>query len=194
MIVRISGEGQYRLADSETDRLNELERAVLAAVEGGDEDPAYTIMRKAIAGAAQDPELLAEAVAMKLDMAYRGPEHLERLITHLYATSPEGEPGAVLTVVERSFDAQLTSNGTDGKWVVEELSLPVQRAPIWIGIHNPGHAAETGRGDDPRLWATSNDSGSVFQRDADPNTPRSATHIPRTPVVRLEVEPVAAAE
>ena len=37
MIVRISGEGQFRLADSETDRLNELERAVIAAVEGGDE-------------------------------------------------------------------------------------------------------------------------------------------------------------
>jgi hypothetical protein len=38
MIVRISGEGQYRLADSETDRLNELERAVLAAVDDCEED------------------------------------------------------------------------------------------------------------------------------------------------------------
>jgi hypothetical protein len=38
MIVRISGEDQYRLADSERDRLNELENAVVAAVEGGDED------------------------------------------------------------------------------------------------------------------------------------------------------------
>lgn len=38
MIVRISGEGQFRLADSERDRLNELERTVIAAVEGGDED------------------------------------------------------------------------------------------------------------------------------------------------------------
>jgi hypothetical protein len=38
MIVRISGEGQFRLADSETDRLNELEHGVLAAVEAGDED------------------------------------------------------------------------------------------------------------------------------------------------------------
>ena len=38
MIVRISGEGQYRLADSEKDRLNGLERSVVAAVEGGDED------------------------------------------------------------------------------------------------------------------------------------------------------------
>jgi hypothetical protein len=38
MIVRISGEGQYRLADSETDRLNELERAVIDAVDRCDED------------------------------------------------------------------------------------------------------------------------------------------------------------
>jgi hypothetical protein len=37
MIVRISGEDQYRLQDSEAERLNELEGAVVAAVEGGDE-------------------------------------------------------------------------------------------------------------------------------------------------------------
>jgi len=38
MIVRISGEGQYRLDDGERDRLNELERAVVQIVEGGHED------------------------------------------------------------------------------------------------------------------------------------------------------------
>ena len=37
MIVRISGEDQYRLPDSDSQRLNELEGAVIAAVEGGDE-------------------------------------------------------------------------------------------------------------------------------------------------------------
>jgi hypothetical protein len=44
MIVRISGEDQYELADAEADRLNELERAVIAAVDGGREEgfaPAY---------------------------------------------------------------------------------------------------------------------------------------------------------
>jgi 23S rRNA A2030 N6-methylase RlmJ len=41
MIVRISGEGQYELADTESDRLNELESAVVAAVEARDE-PAFT--------------------------------------------------------------------------------------------------------------------------------------------------------
>lgn len=38
MIVRISGEDQYELPDAEADRLNELERAVIAIVDGGNAD------------------------------------------------------------------------------------------------------------------------------------------------------------
>ena len=38
MIVRISGEDQYRLPDGESARLNELENAVIAVVESGSED------------------------------------------------------------------------------------------------------------------------------------------------------------
>jgi hypothetical protein len=38
MIVRISGEDQYVLADSDAERLNELENAVVAVVEGGRQD------------------------------------------------------------------------------------------------------------------------------------------------------------
>ena len=38
MIVRISGEGQYRLDDSQHDKLDELDNAVVAAVDAGDED------------------------------------------------------------------------------------------------------------------------------------------------------------
>ena len=38
MIVRISGEDQYRLPDTESERLNKLESAVVAVVEGGRED------------------------------------------------------------------------------------------------------------------------------------------------------------
>jgi hypothetical protein len=37
MIVRISGEDQYRLADEQTARLNELDNAVVSACEDGDE-------------------------------------------------------------------------------------------------------------------------------------------------------------
>jgi effector-binding domain-containing protein len=38
MIVRISGEDQYRLADEDADRLNEMENEVVAIVESGQED------------------------------------------------------------------------------------------------------------------------------------------------------------
>ncbi len=38
MIVRIMGEGQYRLGDDVRKRVNELDNAVVAAVDGNDED------------------------------------------------------------------------------------------------------------------------------------------------------------
>jgi len=37
MIVRISGEGQWTLADSVRERVNELDNAAVAAVDAGDE-------------------------------------------------------------------------------------------------------------------------------------------------------------
>jgi hypothetical protein len=37
MIVRIMGEGQYRIDDSDRDNLNELDNAAVAAAESGDE-------------------------------------------------------------------------------------------------------------------------------------------------------------
>jgi hypothetical protein len=37
MIVRIMGEGQYRIDDSDRDNLNELDNAAVAASEGNDE-------------------------------------------------------------------------------------------------------------------------------------------------------------
>jgi hypothetical protein len=38
MIVRISGEGQYRLDDSEAERVDDLRRQALAIVDSGNED------------------------------------------------------------------------------------------------------------------------------------------------------------
>jgi hypothetical protein len=38
MIVRISGEGQYRLPDDEAERVDELRGKALAIVDSGDED------------------------------------------------------------------------------------------------------------------------------------------------------------
>jgi tripartite-type tricarboxylate transporter receptor subunit TctC len=45
-------------------------------------------MREAIAKAVKDPELLAEAAKSKLDMTYRPPESLEKLVNQLYETPP----------------------------------------------------------------------------------------------------------
>ena len=38
MIVRIASEGQYEFPDDQTDRLNELDNAAVAAVEAGNQD------------------------------------------------------------------------------------------------------------------------------------------------------------
>ena len=46
------------------------------------------LMRRALAETVKDPELVAEAERIKLDMAYRSPEHLEQLVARLYATPP----------------------------------------------------------------------------------------------------------
>ena len=46
------------------------------------------LMRRAIASAAQDPDLIAEAAKIRLDMSYRPPERLEKLLGDLHATPP----------------------------------------------------------------------------------------------------------
>lgn len=49
MIVRISGEGQYELDDSHHTRLDDLDDAVVAAVEGGDEDRFHELFEELLA-------------------------------------------------------------------------------------------------------------------------------------------------
>ena len=81
---------------AKTDEQRQLMRFVFSSVEFGrpyvfpPDVPArrVAIMRNAIAAAVRDPELLAEADELKLDMAYRPPEHLEHLIDNLYRTPP----------------------------------------------------------------------------------------------------------
>jgi tripartite-type tricarboxylate transporter receptor subunit TctC len=46
------------------------------------------IMRKAFAATLQDPALIAEAARIKMDMTYRPPDDLERLVANLYETPP----------------------------------------------------------------------------------------------------------
>jgi tripartite-type tricarboxylate transporter receptor subunit TctC len=79
---------------AKTDEQRELMRFVFSSTEFGrpyafpPEVPAdaVQIMRKAIAQAAHDPDLLAEAESIKMDMTYTPPEHLEQLVANLYKT------------------------------------------------------------------------------------------------------------
>jgi hypothetical protein len=66
VIVRILGEGQYDVPDGALDRLNELDQAVEAAVDNGDEaglGAALTALHDAVrsAGSAHDPGSLDES-------------------------------------------------------------------------------------------------------------------------------------
>ena len=46
------------------------------------------LVRRAVAAAARDPDLIAEAAKIRLDMSFTPPERLEQMIAGLYATPP----------------------------------------------------------------------------------------------------------
>jgi hypothetical protein len=127
-----------------------------------------------------DPKL-PQYVVRRIRFLLAQPGHL---VLTVYETSPEGNPGAAVDRIDRVYEPIFVSDGKDGRWVVETPALGERHAPLWIGLYSPGG------GGDPRLWATSNTSD-VFQRDADPTVPLYSGRIPRTPVLRVEVAPVA---
>lgn len=59
MIVRISGEGQWRLADDVRERVNELDNAAVAAVDAGDEPGFHANFDALLAMVRADGERLA---------------------------------------------------------------------------------------------------------------------------------------
>src|SRR5579862_3028784 len=81
---------------AKTDEQRQLMRFVFSSTEFGrpyvfpPEVPQerVDIMRKAIAEAVRDPDLVAEAANIKMDMAYTPPEHLAQLVAKLYQTPP----------------------------------------------------------------------------------------------------------
>jgi tripartite-type tricarboxylate transporter receptor subunit TctC len=82
---------------AKTDAQRQLMRFVFSSVELGrpyvlppnTPKERVTVLRKAFAETVHDPELVAEAERLKLDMTYRSPEDLERLVANLYDTPPE---------------------------------------------------------------------------------------------------------
>ena len=49
MIVRIATEGQYHFPDEQSDRLNDLDNAVVEAVDAGDEDRFHELFEELLA-------------------------------------------------------------------------------------------------------------------------------------------------
>ncbi len=82
---------------AKTDEQRQFMRFVFASTEYGrpyvlpPEVPAIRVatLRKALADAVADPELIAEAEKAQVDMAWRSPEDLERITAALYRTPPE---------------------------------------------------------------------------------------------------------
>jgi hypothetical protein len=68
VIVRISGEGQYRLPDEDAARLNELDNAAVEAVEAGDEERFSTLWRDMLELVVTDGEELAEDELVESDV------------------------------------------------------------------------------------------------------------------------------
>lgn len=110
----------------------------------------------------------------------------------LYQADAEGRPSTPLRTLDRDYAPELTSNGKDGKWLLESLSdIPLQTGPLFVGISVPAPG-----NDAARLWAAEKPSGAqgpahVFQRDAEPATALQSSQLPLVPLVRLALVPSA---
>ncbi len=68
MIVRLSGEGQFELPDGDAERLNELDNAAVAAVEGGDEAKFQELWTQMLDLVASDGTEVAEDELVESDV------------------------------------------------------------------------------------------------------------------------------
>jgi hypothetical protein len=68
VIVRISGEGQFRLPDDDADRLNELDNAAVAAVEEGNEEKFQSLFSEMLALVESDGEELGDDELIESDV------------------------------------------------------------------------------------------------------------------------------
>ena len=68
MIVRISGEGQFRLPDNDAERLNDLDNEAVAAVEAGDEDKFQALFDQMLSLVESDGEHLGDDELVESDV------------------------------------------------------------------------------------------------------------------------------
>jgi hypothetical protein len=68
VIVRISGQGQFKLPDDNADRLNELDNDAVAAVEAGDEEKFHALFTEMLSLVESDGEAVAEDELVESDV------------------------------------------------------------------------------------------------------------------------------
>ncbi|HYI99768.1 MAG TPA: hypothetical protein VEX36_08880 [Thermoleophilaceae bacterium] len=68
MIVRIAGEGQFRLPDSDAQRLNELDNRAVTAAEQGDETGFQELWNQMLALVETDGEVVADDELVESDV------------------------------------------------------------------------------------------------------------------------------
>ena len=74
MIVRISTEGQYEIPDEDTDKLNDLDNEVVAAVEAGDEEKFQTAFASLLELVRSDGTPVADDVLEESDVILPPPD------------------------------------------------------------------------------------------------------------------------
>ena len=68
MIVRIAGEGQFRLPDEDSERLNELDNRAVAAVDAGDETGFKELWSQMLELVARDGNVLPDEELVESDV------------------------------------------------------------------------------------------------------------------------------
>jgi hypothetical protein len=68
VIVRISGEGQFRLPDEDAERLNELDNRAVAAVEQGDQEQFHQLWAEMLDLVASDGNALDDDELVESDV------------------------------------------------------------------------------------------------------------------------------
>jgi hypothetical protein len=74
MIVRIATEGQYELPDEDSDRLNDLDNEVVAAVESGDEERFQELFASLLELVRSDGKPVADDVLEESDVILPPPD------------------------------------------------------------------------------------------------------------------------
>ena len=74
MIVRIATEGQYEIPDADSDRLDELDNEIVAALEAGDEERFHEVFESLLEMVRTDGKPVADDVLEESDVILPPPD------------------------------------------------------------------------------------------------------------------------